>query len=55
MNRCVFYVQASHGIHVCKRDAPFMVNGSSFCDEHVEFVLKGVTWAAVEIKGKHDS
>jgi hypothetical protein len=51
LNKCVFYIQATHGIHVCKQDAPFMVNGSSFCGEHVNYALDGVTWKVMEKKG----
>jgi hypothetical protein len=48
MNKCVFYIDTRRGIHVCMKDAPFMVNGSSFCGEHVKNALKGVTWKAAD-------
>jgi hypothetical protein len=55
VNKCVFYIQGSAFIiTLCKRDAPFMVNGSSFCDKHAIRALKGVTWEVLE-KRKHDS
>lgn len=52
MNRCVFYIEGSHpavippgqeydGLRytVCGHDAPYMVNGSSYCPAHVKNAL----------------
>lgn len=46
MNKCVFYIDSRHGITLCMAQAQYMVNGSSFCGEHVKEALKGVTWKA---------
>ena len=56
MSRCVYYVEGKHpadipreklhdGLRytVCGRDAPFMVNGSSYCSDHVRAVLGHTT------------
>jgi hypothetical protein len=50
----VFYIQGSKTITVCMADAPFMVNGSSFCGKHVKDALMGATWD-VPAKKEHDS
>ena len=56
MNRCVFYIEGDYpkdipeenrydGLRyqVCGRDAPYMVNGSSYCPEHVRNALGHTT------------
>jgi hypothetical protein len=45
MNKCVFYIESAHFVTVCGHDAPFMYHGSSYCDAHIETVLKGKTWS----------
>jgi len=56
MNRCVFYYEGDYptdipaenkydGLRytVCGQDAPFLVNGSSYCAEHVKKALGRTT------------
>lgn len=56
MNRCVFYIEGNHpqpvpfgqgydglAYTVCGDDAPFMVNGSSYCPRHVRMALGRTT------------
>ncbi len=59
MNRCVFYLEGKHPAEVpddqkydglrytvCGNDAPYMVNGSSYCPKHVRMALG---WTAVKV------
>jgi hypothetical protein len=52
VNRCVFYLEGDHPLEipegqeydglrftVCRHDAEFMVDGSSYCGQHVKIAL----------------
>jgi hypothetical protein len=44
-DKCVYYLKgASDMITICTREAPYMVDGCSFCREHVAEALAGKKW-----------